>query len=42
MAILDEAHWQLRDNPEAIPPFPGTLSFCMPCHFKRPVITFLD
>lgn len=41
LAILDEARWQLRHNPEMIPPLVDKLS-SLPNHFERAMIAFLD
>lgn len=41
LAILDEARWQLRDEPEKITPLVEKLS-ALPNHFERAMITFLD
>lgn len=41
LAILDEVRWQLRNNPDEIPPLVDSLS-AMPNHFERAMIIFLD
>ncbi|MEX0963778.1 MAG: hypothetical protein WDZ52_07035 [Pseudohongiellaceae bacterium] len=40
-AIIDEANWQLRETPDAIPPFVDALSK-LPNHYHRAMVTFLD
>lgn len=40
-AILDEAHWQLRESPELRSSFVETMS-ALPNHFERAMVTFLD
>lgn len=40
-AIIDEANWQLRETPDAIPPLIEKLS-ALPSHAERAMITFLD
>jgi len=40
-AIIDEARWQLRENPEEIIPFVDALSE-LPNHYHRAIATFLD
>jgi hypothetical protein len=40
-AIIDEAPYQLRENPDAIKPFIEMLS-ALPNHYERAMLTFLD
>jgi hypothetical protein len=40
-AIIDEAHWQLRESPEFLLSFVETMS-ALPNHFERAMVTFLD
>jgi len=40
-AIIDEARWQLRERPDAIPSFIDALSK-LPNHYHRAMVTFLD
>lgn len=41
LAIIDEAHWQLRETPDAIPAFVKALSD-LPSHYERAMVTFLS
>lgn len=41
LAIIDEARWQLRETPDAIPAFVKALSD-LPNHYERAMATFLD
>lgn len=41
LAILDEARWQLREDPEAITQLVEELS-ALPNHFERAMVTFLE
>jgi len=40
-AIIDEARWQMRENPEALTDFVETLS-ALPGHYHRAMVTYLD
>lgn len=41
LAIIDEARWQLRENPDAFVSLVETLS-ALPSHYERAMVTFLD
>jgi len=40
-AIIDEARWQMRANPEALTDFVETLS-ALPGHYHKAMVTYLD